>query len=192
MVTGEMLEIKEIQMQSSEIVSGVLLVAVHTVLIGSVASGLVFISFLVFWKTEDNPMEKVLRVVAALLALLAYFLSKVARLDVPSVLFEALVGVSLPAQFSISLLVGGALGWFVTHFLHWLFLRGHEGKQVRYVILIFTLLLALFTDTYIATYAVVPEEGLNPALLPNGTFILGAGLYLLTITTKGGGGTSWS
>ncbi len=166
-----------------EVIGKVLVFAIHSILICAVLFGLYFIARLVYWRT-DNPAEKLLRVLAIMLALLLYFMSRIGDVTIPDMLFQSLGEVSIGAQLLLMLPIGGFLGWVVAKYLHWLFLKGHEGRRIRYVILFFTLLLAFFTDVYIASYSLASGAGDARSLLPNGTFILGTGFYLLAIRQK--------
>lgn len=127
----------------------------------------------------DTQFEKAARTVALSVALLSYFGSKALGLDLPSFLLRS-IGVLKPI---LTAFIGGLIpslaGYFSARLLLKSLMSKHEEIRLRLIVLISTYLLLLFSDVYVAAFGHKVESSLNQFLLPNLSFAVGLGLYLI-------------
>lgn len=127
-----------------------------------------------------SDLEVAIRSIAAATGFLIYVGSQAVGLSIPSFMLSAIgtanpftvgfLGVVLPG------LAGAIVAWFCLQSI-----QQTEELGVRMVVLLSTFIVALFGDAYVATLGndAVTQQGIDLALLPNLTFVVGLSLYVV-------------
>jgi hypothetical protein len=121
-----------------------------------------------------NTGERTVRTITLMIGLLAYFAAKNLGLSIPDLLLASLSQSTFLPYLVTAALIPAIAGAVISE----LFIRElRRGGNIahRIMILITVLIISMFLDLFV--YAV--GGGLGSKLLPNVTFVLGVGLYLI-------------
>lgn len=130
-----------------------------------------------------SSIEKLFRTVAALAGLLLFFLSKAVNMSVPEVLLRSFSSIS-SLELVLGLLAPAVVGALAGHVLYRAFLRTIDETTTRFIVMVFVLLLSVFSDVYVASLNLQSSTGVNRLLLPNGSFLLGLALRVMLIRVR--------
>lgn len=127
---------------------------------------------------EEKVFEKVILVISAMTGFLIYFGARALGLSIPEMMMTS-VSVSNPVKMAFfSILIPWSVGVAVAWYFSWC-LSKHIDIAFRVVILISAFIVTLFGDVYAASYKVTTGGGIDTSLLPNLTFTVGMGLYII-------------
>lgn len=119
-----------------------------------------------------------------LVGFLIYMLSKALGLSIPELIFKSLENTS-PIKFAVlSAFLSSMLGVAVSMVMVSAMKRS-KAVSLRMSLMMFSFIIVAFIDVYAKTYAVdSPLGGINTALIPNMSFILGLVMYNLLYVDK--------
>lgn len=149
----------------------------HALIIAGCIGLFVCILFLI--GNTASVEHAVLRVVAAVVGSFTYIGARALGVSIPGLLLQS-IQITNPMSYGMfSILVPSAAGvivaWILTSAL-----RGSADKAQRIIILILSFIVVLFGDTYSVAYSVKSgTTEFQTSLIPNLTFILSLGLYLV-------------
>lgn len=123
----------------------------------------------------NSFLEGFIRTLALVIGFIVYFVSKSAGVSIPSLLLSSILVIN-PIFFIIT---GVIIPLFTGAFVAWYILRKineHNNYAYRICLLIGVLVVSLFTDVFVSAYA---SPSVNKLLIPNLTFIVGIGFYII-------------
>ncbi len=128
---------------------------------------------------EEKMFEKVILIISAMTGFLIYFGARALGLSIPAMMMAS-VSVTNPIKMAVfSILIPWSVGIAVAWYFSWC-LSKHIDIAFRVVILISAFIVTLFGDVYAASYTVEAGGGsIDTSLLPNLTFTVGMGLYII-------------
>jgi hypothetical protein len=147
---------------------------------GIISIGILALVYLIGYSVHKEPkiFEKVILIVSVMIGFLIYFGSKAIGISIPSMMMSA-VTTTNPVSIGILAIIlpsaaGVTVAWYCIHCLN-------KSSEIafRIVILIGTFIVTLFGDVYFATYTVKSQGNVDITLLPNLTFTIGMGLYVI-------------
>jgi hypothetical protein len=127
---------------------------------------------------EPDTFEKVVLIMSAMTGFLIYFGSRALGVSVPTFMMAS-VSTSSPVKMTFfSILMPLAVGVLVAWYFIWC-IQKHKDIAFRIVIMISAFIVTLFSDVYAASYDVPVTASIDTSLLPNLTFTVGMGLYII-------------
>lgn len=135
-------------------------------------------------KESDDTEAMLLRTLSIGIGLFSYFAASALGITLPEFLMQSAAGHWFGIAFG-AIALPGLAGWFAGSMLEKL-LKQEDDRRVYGILLVGTLVLAIFVDVYAAALSRLslgPNGGIleiNRALLPNATFVAGAGLFLIS------------
>jgi hypothetical protein len=154
----------------------ILNIITHIMIISGILGLIFYIGFSVY--NEPIMFEKIILIISAMTGFLIYFGSRALGISIPSLMMSS-ISVSNPIKMGIfSIIIPGAVGVAVAWYCLWC-LRKHIDIAFRVVIMISTFVVTLFGDVYAASYTVSKTGTIDISLLPNLTFTIGMGLYII-------------
>ncbi len=151
-------------------------VITHIMIILGIVGLIFYIAYAVH--KEQVIFEKVILVISAMTGFLIYFGARALGLPIPSMMMSS-VSIASPIRMTLfSILIPWSVGVAVAWYFSWC-LNKHIDIAFRVVILISAFIVTLFGDVYAASYAVTAGGGIDTSLLPNLTFTVGMGLYII-------------
>jgi hypothetical protein len=132
-------------------------------------------------------VEVVIRIIAALIGFLIYFVSQAVGLSIPSLMLAA-ISTTNPASIGIFGVVAPASAGIIVAWYCLRTLKKSEELAFRLLVLLSTFIIVLFGDVYVASLAnkEFGPHGLNVSLLPNAAFVIGVCLYIVFRYLPGG------
>jgi len=148
----------------------------HIMIIFGIIGLIFYIAYAVY--KEETMFEKVILIISAMTGFLIYFGARALGLSIPSMMMAS-VSVSNPIKMALfSIIIPSSVGIAVAWYFSWC-LKQHIDIAFRVVILISAFIVTLFGDVYAASYAVNAGNSIDTSLLPNLTFTVGMGLYII-------------
>ena len=151
-------------------------VITHIMIILGIVGLIFYIAYAVH--KEETMFEKVILVISSMTGFLIYFGARALGLSIPAMMMSS-VSVTSPIRMALfSILIPWSVGVAVAWYFSWC-LKKHIDIAFRIVILISAFIVTLFGDVYAASYAVKSGGSIDTSLLPNLTFTVGMGLYII-------------
>ena len=149
----------------------------HLLIVIGVIGMFVFVALMIM--SETNWLEKIIKTAAMVTGFLIYFGAKSLGISIPTMIMASVQNTN-PIIFGVfGLVLPSAAGIFVS----WYCMKNMRRSEIiasRIVILLAAFIAVMFGDVYATTYQITElEAGLNTALLPNLTFIVGLMLYVI-------------
>ena len=127
---------------------------------------------------EQELLEKFILIISSMTGFLIYFGARALGLSIPSMMMKS-VSITNPIRMTFfSIIIPWTVGTIVAWYFGWC-LKKHIDIAFRVVILISAFIVTLFSDVYAASYTVSINGGIDTSLLPNLTFTVGMGLYII-------------
>jgi hypothetical protein len=151
-------------------------VITHIMIIFGIIGLIFYIGYAVY--KEEKIFEKVILIISSMTGFLIYFGARALGLPIPFMMMAA-VSVANPIKMAVfSIVIPWSVGVAVAWYFSWC-MNKHIDIAFRIVILISAFIVTLFGDVYAASYAIKAVGSIDTSLLPNLTFTVGMGLYII-------------
>ncbi|WP_420209208.1 hypothetical protein [Candidatus Electronema sp. JC] len=148
----------------------------HIMIILGIIGLIFYISYAVH--KEQEMFEKVILIISSMTGFLIYFGARALGLSIPSMMMS-FVSMANPVKMTFfAIIIPWSVGTIVAWYFSWC-LKKHIDIAFRIVILISAFIVTLFSDVYAASYTVSINGEIDTSLLPNLTFTVGMGLYII-------------
>lgn len=148
----------------------------HIMIILGIIGLIFYISYAVH--KEQEMFEKVILIISSMTGFLIYFGARALGLSIPSMMMS-FVSMTNPVKMTFfTIIIPWSVGTIVAWYFSWC-LKKHIDIAFRIVILISAFIVTLFSDVYAASYTVSINGEIDTSLLPNLTFTVGMGLYII-------------
>lgn len=149
----------------------------HIVIVLGMAGMFWFIYYMI--RDEPLKLEQVIRLLAAVTGFLIYFGARATGMSIPDLMLSSIKTTGGVGFFFSSIFVPAGAGTLVA----WYCLRALKKSDdiaSRFVTLIATFVLVMFTDVYANTFTGgTGPRSVSTMLLPNLTFTIGLSLYVI-------------
>ena len=125
-------------------------------------------------RSTKREKEKAIRAFSMCIGFLIYFISRSSGMPIPELIFKSIKITNPFIFFLLNMMFPSLIGSFAA----WYFIRVmKKGEDVasRAVVLFATIMLFLFIDVYTSSFKVEDQS----VLIPNATFVIGIGLYVI-------------
>ncbi|CAN2043721.1 conserved membrane hypothetical protein [Candidatus Magnetomoraceae bacterium gMMP-13] len=151
----------------------------HLLIIAGILSMFYFLLNLVMLKNEQRrsskrEKEKAIRAFSMCIGFLIYFTSRLSGMPIPELILSSLKITNPFSFFLLGIIFPSLTGSFAAWYFIKIMKKG-EDIASRAVILLATIMFFLFIDVYTSSFKI--EDKI--VLIPNATFVIGVGLYVI-------------
>lgn len=151
-------------------------ITTHVMILFGIFGLIFYIGYSVY--SETKMLEKVILMMSAMTGFLIYFGSRALGVSIPSFIMSS-ISISNPIKMTFfSILMPMSVGVLVAWYLIWC-LQKDKDIAFRIVIMISAFIVTLFGDVYAASYRFPANGSIDTSLMPNLTFTVGMGLYII-------------
>lgn len=154
----------------------ILNIITHIMIILGITGLIFYIGYAVH--KEQEMFEKIILMISSMTGFLIYFGARALGLSIPSMIMTSVSMTNPIKMILFSIVIPWTVGTIVAWYFSWC-LKKHIDIAFRVVVLISAFIVTLFSDVYAASYAVEINGKIDISLLPNLTFTVGMGLYII-------------